>query len=129
MFGSQIGWLGLSKYGPDRELPNKKDTHTYGIYNELMDAQYDPEIEYLRKLSSAKHTINPYFLHGRVQRQLPTQTHLPKETVLAFAWLSRDSRSLIVPITAVKRAGPKQDKYHFNTSIDMSQYGFDESTS
>jgi hypothetical protein len=54
MFGAQIGWFGMSKYGRDREIPNKHDTHTYGIYNELMDAKYDQEIEYLRKLASAK---------------------------------------------------------------------------
>jgi len=44
MFGAQLGWFGISKYDRDRELPNKHDTHTYGIYNELMDAKYDAEI-------------------------------------------------------------------------------------
>lgn len=54
MFGAQLGWFGLSKFGRDREIPNKHDLHTYGIYNELMDAKYDDEIIYLRKLASAK---------------------------------------------------------------------------
>jgi hypothetical protein len=56
----------MSKYGRDRELPNEHDTHTYGIYNELMDAKYDQEIEYLRRLASAKKQANQYFLHGRI---------------------------------------------------------------
>ena len=109
-------------------MPNKVDTHTYGIYSELMDAKYDPEIQYLRRLASAKKTANQYFLHGRVMRQLPTQNHLPKETVVSFPWLSRDGSSLLVPITAVKRGGPKQDKCHFNVEIDLYKYGFDQTS-
>jgi len=66
MFGAQLGWFGMSKYGRDRKLPNKDNLATYGIYNELMDAKYDQEIEYLRKLASAKKQVNHYFLHGRV---------------------------------------------------------------
>jgi len=54
MFGAQLGWFGLSSYGRDRKLPDKEDLHTYGIYNELMDAKYDDEVIYLRKLASAK---------------------------------------------------------------------------
>lgn len=108
MFGAQLGWFGLSKFGRDRMLPNKVDTHTYGIYNELMDAKYDQEISYLRRLASAKKAANQYFLHGRVMRMLPTQTHLPKETVLSFPWLSRDGSSLLVPITAVKRGDERK---------------------
>lgn len=68
MFGAQLGWFGLSSYGRDRKLPDKEDLHTYGIYNELMDAKYDEEIFYLRKLASAKKQANHYFLHGRVMR-------------------------------------------------------------
>lgn len=59
-------------------------------------------------------------------RSLPTQSQLPKETILSFPWLSRDGSSLLVPITAVKRGGPKQDKYHFSVEIDMYKYGFDQ---
>ncbi len=43
----------------------------YDLNPNITKDQDDPELSYLRKLSSAKRVANEYFLHGRVQRDLP----------------------------------------------------------
>ena len=70
MFGAQMGWF--SMLGQNNTNQTTGEYHPErGIYEELMDTKHDPEIFYLRKLSSAKKVVNEYFLHGRVTRQLP----------------------------------------------------------
>ena len=66
MFGAQMGWFGLGRWETSAGLPQENGPTVYGIYNEIMNQQYDPEVQYLRKLSSAKKIANPYFLHGRI---------------------------------------------------------------
>ena len=66
------------------------------------DHRKDPELMYLSKLSHAKSAINNYFLHGRVQRDLPDQPQIPPKSLVGMAWLSQDKQSLLVPLTTPK---------------------------
>lgn len=70
MFGAQMGWFSLVGQNNTNQTTGFAFPER-GIYEELMDTKHDPEILYLRKLSSAKKVANEYFLHGRVTRQLP----------------------------------------------------------
>jgi len=70
MFGAQMGWFSLVGQNNTNQTTEFAFPER-GIYEELMDTKHDPEILYLRKLSSAKKIANEYFLHGRVTRQLP----------------------------------------------------------
>ena len=118
MFGAQMGWF--SMLGQNNTNQTTGEYHPErGIYEELMDTKHDPEIHYLRKLSSAKKVVNEYFLHGRVTRQLPLQSHLPPQSVQSIAWLSRDSNSMLVPITTVNRDG----EYQIDMTLDLAKYG------
>eukprot|EP00750_Incisomonas_marina_P005018 INCI13567.1.p1 GENE.INCI13567.1~~INCI13567.1.p1 ORF type:complete len:906 (-),score=144.86 INCI13567.1:122-2659(-) len=59
VFGAQMGWfsLGGTQYPPPM-----------GIFDHLMDSQYDCEVEYLSKLSAAKQTGADFFNFGRAMR-------------------------------------------------------------
>ena len=86
---------------------------------------YDAEIEYIQKINQAKRVANSYFVHGRVMRELPHQTHLPPDSLASMPWLSADGSSLIIPLTAVKSEG----KYNVKMTLDLSKYGFDNKES
>ena len=122
MFGAQMGWFGMGRYGNAVSLPASSGPPIYGIYNELMNQQFDPEIQYLRKLSQAKKIANPYFLHGRMQRTLPLQKHIPNDTVFAFAWLDKDASKLLIPISVVRKS---TGNYMYKSEFDISRYGID----
>ena len=57
VFGAQMGWFSLG--GRSNQNP------PMGIFDQLMDHKYDDEIYYLQRLSKAKHTAQPWMLHGR----------------------------------------------------------------
>merc|ERR1711998_400942 len=38
-------------------------------------------------------------------RDLPDQPHLPPNSLLSMAWLSKDGSSLLIPMTAPKQTG------------------------
>ena len=87
-----------------------------------MDPKHEPEVKYLRRLSKAKRTAaNDYFNHGVVMRDLPHQPHLPPDSVVSLAWLSKDGFSLLIPITAVKREG----EYNIKMKINIGRYGIE----
>lgn len=113
-----MGWFSL--VGQNNSNQTSGDYHPErGIFEELMDSKHDPEILYLRKLSSAKRIANEYFLHGRVTRPLPLQSHLPPKSVQSIPWLSRDGYSMLVPITTVNRDG----EFLIDMTIDLRNYG------
>lgn len=93
------------------------------IGSELLDPKFEPEIQYLRRLSSAKKVANEYFLHGRAMRDIPLQSHLPNESVVSQPWLSRDGSRLLIPITTVKREG----KFDIRMKLEIEKYGFEKS--
>jgi len=95
------------------------------INSGFLEPAYDAEIEYIQKINQAKRVANSYFVHGRVMRELPHQTHLPPDSVASMPWLSADGSSLIIPITAVKSEG----KYNVKMTLDLSKYGFDNKES
>ena len=63
LFGAQIGWFSLG--GRDNIIEPKS-----GLYDLLMDPQFDEEIDYLRLLSSVKQKCNKWLTHGRAMRGL-----------------------------------------------------------
>jgi hypothetical protein len=107
VMGGQMGYAGMDLI-PKPNVTNPKDDH---------------ELAYLSKLSHAKRTINPYFLHGRVQRELPDQPHVPPKTMMALPWLSKDKSSLLIPITS-PLAG-KEGSFDVDMLLDLTRYGFD----
>jgi hypothetical protein len=76
----------------------------------------------LRKLSFAKLAANKYFLHGRVQRDLPDQQHLPSKSMISMAWLSKDKTSLMLPITTPRKEGT----IDVDMTLDLRRYGFND---
>ena len=95
-------------------MPNEFNNNITG------DSKSDPQLVYLRRLSQAKKVANNYFLHGRVMRDLPDQSHLPSKSILSMAWLSKDGSSLLIPITTPKSTGT----YDIDMTIDLKKYGF-----
>lgn len=89
----------------------------------VTDRKDDLELAYLSKLSHAKRTVNPYFVHGRVQRELPDQPHVPPKTMMALPWLSKDKSSLLVPITSPLPG--KAGAFDVDMLLDLTRYGFD----
>lgn len=136
VFGAQMGWFSLG--GRDNEHP------PMGIHELLMDAEYDQEILYLRKLSQAKLVAKKWFNHGRVMRPLDLEVnasssavqvfldhyrgHKEKEVakvgiafglVMSSAWLSSDERDLLLTLTTVQRDMPAT----VGVTLDVSRYG------
>lgn len=62
-------------------------------------AENDPEMRYLSILSQAKRIANNYFIHGRVQRDLPDQPQIAPQSLVTMPWLSKDQHSLLIPLT------------------------------
>jgi len=107
IFGVQLGWSEVYNMSP------------------LLDHSNDDLVLYIQKINSAKRVANSYFVHGRVMRELPHQTHLPPASVISMPWLSADGSSLIIPILTVHNEG----KYNVKMTLDLSKYGFDNKES
>ena len=68
-YGNLMGWFSLG--GRDNQNP------AMGVYDQLMDPQYDPEVTYLRTLSDAMRKANYFFIQGRSGRELSVVTSAP----------------------------------------------------
>ena len=139
LYGGLLGWFSLG--GRDNQHPYM------GIIDELLDAQYDPEIAYLRALSSARMLATDYFVHGRTSRDLvlthnsllasfPSALrsaqrkmggHEAREErgvsyhhVMSSTWLSAGEKSLLVIVTNVARA---KDSYTYSFELQPQRYG------
>ena len=60
LFGAQIGWFSLG--GRNNQVP------PMGLYDLLMDEEYDQEIAYLQLLSTTRRTLTKWLVHGRAMR-------------------------------------------------------------
>ena len=136
-FGAQMGWFSLG--GRDNQDP------PMGMFDLLMDPEYDAEITYLRTLSRAKQLAADWLNFGRAMRPLPivlNQTqgrggvrrtshprssrdeHAPRGLaygdVLGSTWLAADDSNLLITMTTIKRATPAS----VQCTIDARAYGF-----
>jgi len=77
-------------------------------------------MQYLRKLSLAKRVANNYFLHGRVQRDLPAQHKIAPQSLISIPWLSKDQTSLLIPLTTPTSS----EGAELEMTLDLRKYGF-----
>ena len=138
LFGAQLGWFSLGGRS------NHPQNH---IFDLLMSAEYDAEILYLQRLSSAKSVAADYFNHGSALRNLELQINgttdqfavktLPNHprghgsvegesglglvfpSVMSSAWRSGHADSVLVSITTVMRDVPAE----IDVLLDLKKYG------
>ena len=61
LFGAQMGWFSLG---------GRSNCPDYALFDLLMDTTYDPEVDYLARLSSAKRKAQEWLVHGRAMRSV-----------------------------------------------------------
>lgn len=91
----------------------------------ITEGKEDPDLAYWTRLSHAKKVANDYFLHGRVQRELPEQPQNPPKSLSALAWLSKEKSTLMIPITSPKAEG----SFDVDMTLDLRRYGFEDTDS
>ena len=62
--GAQLGWMSLG---------GTEDDPPMGLYDYLMQDQYEAEVDWLRRLVNMRAVVSDWFLYGREMRQPPFQ--------------------------------------------------------
>eukprot|EP01061_Rhynchopus_euleeides_P041274 TRINITY_DN7162_c0_g1_i2.p1 TRINITY_DN7162_c0_g1~~TRINITY_DN7162_c0_g1_i2.p1 ORF type:complete len:906 (+),score=269.64 TRINITY_DN7162_c0_g1_i2:50-2719(+) len=137
LYGGLMGWFSLG--GRNNQNP------PMGIYDQLMDSQYDPEVSYLQKLTEARLKVSDFFVNGRTGRDLVLNTGAPMKRhpahprgstpkhevgagqpllgvsyreVMSSTFLSADSKQLLCVITNIAR----NSNHTYSFTVDPSHY-------
>ena len=134
LFGAQIGWFSLG--GRNNQHP------PMGVYNELMDEQYNAEILYLQLLATTKKVMKKWLTHGHAMKYLTLVVNgsavmnrtvvadqprsvgggvgVAFDAVLSTTWMDASNTELLILITTVERDSPAV----VTATFDASHYGF-----
>ena len=130
--GAQLGWMSLG---------GTSDSPPMGLYDYLMQAEHEAEVEWLASLGKKRGLLSDYFLHGREMRLPPfvlnvtynsssQQSQTP--AALSSAWLLNNSTAqaaasslLLLLVTPDSTIAPRGLAY--SLCIDLTDFGFPSS--